>query len=245
MMGYVTDGLASANTGLAALQLAKLLGLRVIVIADAVRHGARLYNLGADFLVDRQDSSRAIDIIRNVTKGELRFALDTVGKETATHLQEALQRSGGEKRGHLVGLTGLPKTRLPGIKYHSVPIKIFHSVPVVGEQVMEWLEKLLVKKILQPPDVAIADGGLEGINRSLDQLRNGSVSSKRLVVPIEVDRQEKLDGSDVANGLHKSKAITGSLEYADELNKDPSRLKFAYVGLTNDRTCQDVLIGIS
>ena len=212
---------------MAALQLAKLAGLRVIAIADAVRHGSRLYDLGADFLVDRHDPSRAIEIIRGVTKRELRFALDTVGKETATHLQESLWRSKGDKQAHLVGLTGLPKTRLPGIKYHSVPIKVFHSVPVVGEQAMKWLEELLVEKVLQPPDVTIADGGLEGINKALDTLRSGKISGKRLVVPIGVSTQEDRNGTVATNESTKSKAVVNSLEYADKLNEDPSRIKFA------------------
>ena len=203
------------------------------MVADAVRHGARLYNLGADFLVDRQDPSRAIEIIRSVTRGELRFALDTVGKETATHLQECLQRSKGEKPGHLVGLTGLPKTRLPSIRYHSVPIKMFHSAPAVGEGAMDWLEKLLVEKVLQPPEVTIAEGGLEGINKALDRLRNGSISGKRLVVPIEIGKQEKSNGDVATKELNTLEADINSLEYADKLNEDPSRLKFAYVERLN------------
>lgn len=211
-----------------ALQLAKLIGLRVIVVADAVRHGARLYDLGADFLVDRHDPSRAIDVIRSVTKGELRFALDTVGKETATHLQETLQRSKGDKAGHLVGLTGLPKTRLPGIKYHSLPIKIFHSVPIVGEQAMGWLEELLLEKILQPPEVAVADGGLQGINGALDKLRSGTISGKRLVVPIGVAKRDEVNGNVATNGSKESSiSDVDNLEYADKLNEDPSRIKFA------------------
>ena len=204
-----------------------MIGLRVIVVADAIRHGARLYELGVDFLVDRQDPSRVANIIRSVTRGELRFALDTVGKETAAHLQESLRRAKGDKQAHLVGLTGLPKTRLPGIKYHSVPIKVFHSVPVVGEHTMSWLEELLVEKILQPPEVAIAEGGLEGINKALDRLRSGSISGKRLVVPIEADKAEQPNGNIITNGSSEPKPIVKNLEYADKLNEDPSRIKFA------------------
>ena len=62
-----------------AIQLAKLIGLRVIAVADAVRHGARLSDLGVDVLVDRHDPTRTIEIIRSVTKGELPIGLDPVG----------------------------------------------------------------------------------------------------------------------------------------------------------------------
>ena len=221
------DRKASSNTGFTALQLAKLAGIRVIAVADVVRHGARLLDAGADVLVDRHDPSRAIEIIRSITKGKLRFALDTVGKETAAHLQESLQRSKGRDQGHLVGLTGLPKTRLPGVKYHSVPIKLFHSVPVIGEQAVDWLEQLLVTKTLQPPEVSIADGGLEGINGALDKLRNGSVSGKRLVVPIGSEKITAPDVNGAASGSTETKATGGSLDYADKLNSDTSRIKFA------------------
>ena len=180
VFGNVLKETASSNSGLMALQLAKLTGLRVVCVVDVVRHGSRLIDLGADVLVDRQDPSRAVEIIRSVTKGRLRFALDTVSKETATQLQESLQKSEGELQAHLVGLTGLPKVRLPGVRYHTVPIKIFHSVPTLGEAAMHWLEQLLVAKELKPPDVDLADGGLEGINEALDRLRSGTVRTSQV-----------------------------------------------------------------
>lgn len=211
-----------------ALQLAKLTGLRVICVADVVRHGSRLVDLGADVLVDRQDPSRAVEIIRSVTKGKLRFALDTVGKETATQLQESLQHSKADKQAHLVGLTGLPKVRLPGVKYHEVPIKVFHSVPAFGEAAMRWLEQLLVAKGLEPPDIALADGGLGGINEALDRLRNGQVSAKRLVVPIENKIATESSAQTMTNGTtQETKGKFDNLDYADKLNADPSRIKFA------------------
>ena len=210
-----------------AIQLAKLIGLRVIAVADAVRHGARLSDLGVDVLVDRHDPSRAIEIIRSVTKGELRFGLDTVGKETATYLQESLQRSTEGRSSHLVGLTGLPKIKLPGIKYHKVPVKIFHSVESVGEKAMDWLEKLLVDDILVVPEIALAGGGLEGINEALDKLRSFAISGKRLVVPIENEKPEEVIPNGAKTPSNETKNAVDNLAYADKLNEDPSRIKFA------------------
>lgn len=210
-----------------AIQLAKLIGLRVIAVADAVRHGARLSDLGVDLLVDRHDPPRAVEIIRSVTKGELRFGLDTVGKETATYLQESLQRSTDGRVSHLVGLTGLPKIKLPGIKYHKVPIKIFHSVESVGEKAMDWLEKLLVDDVLVVPEIALADGGLEGINEALDKLRSGAISGKRVVVPIEIGKPEEVILNGAKTPSNEAKIALDNLAYADKLNEDPSRIKFA------------------
>ncbi|KAL9050170.1 MAG: hypothetical protein Q9162_006804 [Coniocarpon cinnabarinum] len=219
---------ASSNTGLIAVQLAKFAGLRVVAVADAARHGAKLYSLGTDILVDRHDPFRAIEIIRSVTNGHLRFALDTVGKETAAHLQESLQQSTTGAEAHIVGLTGLPKSGLPGIKYHSVPIKLFHKVPAIGESAMDWLEQLLVQESLQPPEVDTVEGGLEGINGALDRLRSGAMSSKRLVVPIEGNKSQESLKNGLTNGVVKPRDPKDTLEYADNLNADPSRIKFAY-----------------
>lgn len=216
---------ASSNTGLMAIQLAKLAGLRVICVADLVRHGARLNRLGADVLVDRQDSSRAVEVIRSVTGGQLRFAFDTVGKETAGHLQQTLTGQPEITQAHLVGLTGLPKSSVPGVKQHSVPIKVFHITPAVGEPIVAWLEQLLASNVLAPPDIDIAQGGLEGINDALDQLRGGNVSGKRIVVPLGNGEAQK--SADDESG-DKSGTKVGSLEYADKINADPDRIKFAY-----------------
>jgi NADPH:quinone reductase-like Zn-dependent oxidoreductase len=173
---------ASTTTGLVTLQLAKLAGLRVICVADAARHGAKLLEFGADLLVDRHDTNRAVEIIRGVTSGKLRYAIDIVGKETATLLEKTLDPS---EHSHLLGLTGLPKVRNPGIRYHTVPIKLFHTAPTVGESMVRWLEDLLQSNTLTLPEIVRAEGGLEGINAALDLLRTGSVSGKRIVVGLE------------------------------------------------------------
>ena len=98
--------------------MAKLTGLRTIAIVDVARYGEKLLAAGADLLVDRLDTERAVAIVRGVTNGQLRFALDTVGKQTAEHLQRCL----GDDRSHLVGLTGLPKVAAEGVSHHNVPI---------------------------------------------------------------------------------------------------------------------------
>ncbi|KAF2198713.1 GroES-like protein [Delitschia confertaspora ATCC 74209] len=83
---------------------------------------------------------------------------------------------------HLIGLTGLPKTeKLTGTKLHSVPIKLFHEVPEVGEVMVRWCERLLVEGLLVPPDVIGVVEGLEGVNEGLNRLRRGDVSGGRLV----------------------------------------------------------------
>lgn len=178
----------SSASGSCAIQLAKLAGLRVIAIIDVAKNGERMLKYGADLLVDRLDGERAIDVVRGVTKGKLRFGLDTRGKESALLLAQAMQLGGGETKGrsHLVGFTGLPKELIEGVVYHSVPIKAFHAAPQVGEGLMIWLEKILEQKLIITPDIEVVEGGLEGINDALDKLRDGTINGLRIVVPLTI-----------------------------------------------------------
>ncbi|KAL3419899.1 alcohol dehydrogenase GroES-like domain-containing protein [Phlyctema vagabunda] len=173
----------SSASGCCAVQLAKLVGLKVIAVVDIARSGERMLKYGADLLVDRHDTARAVEIVKSITKGRLRFGFDTRGRESATLLAQAMQNDAqAGTRSHLVGLTGLPKEPTEGVVYHSVPIKVFHEVPTVGDGLMLWLEQLLEKRLIFTPEVQIAEGGLEGINNALDRLRDGTVNGPRIVV---------------------------------------------------------------
>ncbi|KAI9934747.1 hypothetical protein ASPWEDRAFT_118225 [Aspergillus wentii DTO 134E9] len=174
----------STTTGLITLQLAKLAGLKVITVVDAARHGQRLLAAGTDLLVDRHDPQRAIEIIRGLTGSNLRYAIDIVGRDTATLLQQTLKVDPA-RPSHLLGLTGLPKEQVEGIQYHTVPIKVFHACPAVGEGLVRWLEGLLEREVLTLPEVVRVSGGLGAINEALERLRDGTVSGKRIVVDLD------------------------------------------------------------
>ncbi|THZ66224.1 GroES-like protein [Aureobasidium pullulans] len=175
----------SSTSALFISEIARLAGLKVILLADFAKHGERLGEREGSILVDSHDPIRAINIVRAITKGKLRFAVDTVGKETAGHLVQMLQADAQEeRRAHLVGLTGVPKEKADGIVFHSVPIKLFHEVPSIGLTLMNWLEKALETEAIALPEVEHAEGGLEGINAALDRMRNGEISGRRLVISV-------------------------------------------------------------
>jgi dimethyl sulfone monooxygenase SfnG len=218
---------ASSMTGQIALQLAKFAGLKVACVADLARNGQRLSDLGADFMVDRYDTKRAIEILRAVTGNKLRFGIDTVGKETAEHLQQALASTNTGVKSHVLGLSGLPKDSPNGVIQHNVPIKIFHEDPNVGEQISQWLEELLVAKSLTLPEVEVADGGLAGVNSALDRLRSGKIGGKRIVVPVGTDGSTSPQPQSSPNGYGVVGA-TDDMSYHDQINADPERVKFAY-----------------
>ncbi|KAK0705737.1 chaperonin 10-like protein [Apiosordaria backusii] len=196
------------------IQLAKLAGLKTVAVVDKAKHGLRLANhkaIRTDLLVDSHDPDRAVAIIRGNLKGKLRFGIDTRGRESATSLLQALSPDnlgGGEqtvvvKEGeappsppstphdstllsaHLIGLTGLPKQTAPeGTLFHTVPIKLFHEVPAVGEALVSWLERLLKEGLVQPPEIIDVESGLASVNKALDRMRKGEISGGKLVVRV-------------------------------------------------------------
>ncbi|KAG9241658.1 hypothetical protein BJ878DRAFT_216717 [Calycina marina] len=175
----------SSASACCAIQLAKLGGMKVIAVVDIARSGDRMLKYGADLLVDRMDPARAIAIIKGVTNGKLRFALDAVGRPTASILAQTMcAELDSKSRAHLVGLVAVPKPAVDGVVSHSVPIKAFHEAPAVGEGLCIWLENLIAHDMIILPDIEIAEGGLGGINTALDRLRDGSVNGPRIVVPL-------------------------------------------------------------
>ncbi|KAF2667823.1 GroES-like protein [Microthyrium microscopicum] len=174
----------SSTTAIIAAQLAKLCGLKVISIVDVEKHGSKQFGRVVDLLVDSHNPERAINIVRSVTGGKLRFGIDTIGKITASSLSETLQTTSDDTitRSHLIGLSGVPKENKEGLAYHTVPIKLFHEVQSVGESLMVWLEKLLKDSEISLPDTLVLPGGLGAINDGLDMMRRGEISGKRLVI---------------------------------------------------------------
>ncbi|KAF1987584.1 quinone oxidoreductase [Aulographum hederae CBS 113979] len=176
----------SSTTAQIVAQLAKMVGLRVILVVDVGKHGEKLSVGDKGLLVDCHDEDRAVAIVKSVTKGTLRFAVDAVGKSTAQVAQNCLRQNEEDDRSisHLVGLSGLPKETVPGIKHHNVPVKVFHEVPKVGGRIMRWLEGLLKDGMLTLPETDVVVGGIECINKALDTMRRGEVSGKRLVIKV-------------------------------------------------------------
>jgi NADPH:quinone reductase-like Zn-dependent oxidoreductase len=203
----------SSTCAHAVKQIARLAGIRIISVTDTAKHGLRISSTDAtrpDLIVDSHDPARAIEIIHSATKGRARFGFDVVGKDTARHLMKSLvgstkgdvfkgtgvksptppstppESSPRTTRSHLVGMTGLPKDDIPDIvALHSIPIKLFHEVPEIGEALSAWCERLLIQGLLVPPDVVGTVDGLGGINEGLDRMRRREVSGGRLVAEIK------------------------------------------------------------
>ncbi|SCV71507.1 BQ2448_3095 [Microbotryum intermedium] len=173
------DHTGSTTSGYLATQLARIAGLRVIAVASKERHEERLRAVSIEHVVDREDPIAAIAEIREITGGSLRYAIDCVGKTSASHALEALSWSGDA---YLVGLSGLPKTARSGVRLCEVPIKTFHTNAAVGSGLMRLLEELIDNNELVLPAVEVIYGGLEAVNDGLDRLRRGECAFGRIVV---------------------------------------------------------------
>lgn len=141
----------------------------------------------------------------------IRFALDTVGADTASWCQNILaSRTGTQYRpslllagsnnialgpssslSHLVCLVAAPKERNVNVRTHTVPIKLFHSNCDIGRAVSGWLSKLLESGDLTLPETIYQDGGLDTIGSGLERLKNGELSGKRLVVRLKRQHARK------------------------------------------------------
>jgi NADPH:quinone reductase-like Zn-dependent oxidoreductase len=197
----------SATSANLTIQLARLAGLKIVAVVDKAKHGLRLSKhkvLRPDLLVDSHDPSRAVEIIRANTHGKIRFGIDTRGRDTASHLLRTLTpdnttpTAGGPPpsppstpesstllSAHLIGLTGLPKGPPPeGVMFHTVPIKLFHEVPEIGFSLVTWLERLLDRGLVVPPEILDVETGFESVNGALDRMRKGEISGGKLVVKI-------------------------------------------------------------
>ncbi|KPM42739.1 hypothetical protein AK830_g3799 [Neonectria ditissima] len=195
----------SSTSASIAVQLARLVGLKVALVVDNAKHGLRISEnpvLRPDLLVDSHDAERAVAILRANTKGKLRFGIDTRGHDTAELLLRALGPEEASKRvqvnsppstppteptipAHLVGLSGLPKQDQPaGVIFHTIPVKLYHEVAEVGEALSSWLERLLATRALVPPRIIDVEDGLHNVNKGLDRMRKGEISGGKLLVDL-------------------------------------------------------------
>lgn len=147
----------------------------------------------ARFGFDTQGKETAGHLLHSLAQPSLELAKFPSDANTSARVTKLpsppgtpLDGKSGTSRSHLVGLTGLPKADIPyGIALHSVPIKLFHENPEVGEALSAWCERLLAKRLLVPPDVVGTVTGLEGINDGLDRMRRREVSGGRLVARLK------------------------------------------------------------
>jgi hypothetical protein len=154
-------------------------------------------------IIDRQNLQEASTRISQEVSEPIRFAFDTVGADTAAwcqsvlasritanHLQSSQPGIGNattssKALSHLVCLVGAPKETNSNVRIHTVPIKLFHTNHQIGQAISSWLSSLLQSSELKLPQTVFEHGGLDAIGSSLDRIRSGELSGKRLVVTMK------------------------------------------------------------
>jgi NADPH:quinone reductase-like Zn-dependent oxidoreductase len=172
----------SSSTGNYAIQLAKLSGYTVIATASPHQH-AYLQELGADLVIDRSDPE-AVTKIREITRGRLRYAYDTVSSATADLAAQALDQ---EHESHLAVIAGAPTGSYPKVKVHNVSTGVIYKEEgnSFGVSFYEELGELLAAGVLRPNRYEVLPNGLAGIPEGHARLAAGKVSGVKLVARVE------------------------------------------------------------
>ncbi|KAF7118390.1 hypothetical protein CNMCM5793_007907 [Aspergillus hiratsukae] len=180
----------STATGTLAIQFAKLSGYRVLTTSSP-RNFPLVKSLGADEVYDYNDPDAAAKI-RKATDNKLKYVLDTISLESsAKFCDEALSTEGGEYTSLLI---------VP-IKRENVNDRWTLGYSAVGERFFfgetEWpakpedfefgskfwsvAEKLLAEGKVKPHRPKVCPGGLKGVLKGLQLMREGKVSGEKLV----------------------------------------------------------------
>eukprot|EP01122_Echinamoeba_exundans_P010956 TRINITY_DN4212_c0_g1_i1.p1 TRINITY_DN4212_c0_g1~~TRINITY_DN4212_c0_g1_i1.p1 ORF type:complete len:335 (+),score=99.62 TRINITY_DN4212_c0_g1_i1:197-1201(+) len=172
----------SGSVGAYAVQLAHASGFKVIATAGA-RNAEFVKSLGADVVVDHSDA-HVVEKIVQAAGGNLTFALDTIGSETAATCLKALRKEG---EAFLHTIAGTPKESPANIKVTGGMLAACVG-NAEAEQFLDsiapHLEQLANAGQLKPNEPQVLEGGLAGIPHGLQLLHDGKVSGKKLVAHV-------------------------------------------------------------
>jgi NADPH:quinone reductase-like Zn-dependent oxidoreductase len=187
---------ASGSVGSFAVQLAKIVGLRVIAVAGAGIPAAKA--VGADVTIDYRQGN-AVEKIKEALKGEkLQFAFDGVS-EGGT-IEQLTELFDPETKGPKIVLVLYPSGPLPDyIEYPQTSVfslygeeqkfgtKVLPASPedkAFAERFFPQLEQWLKEGKITPNKVTIVPNGLAGVSEGFQRMRDKKVSGEKLVFRI-------------------------------------------------------------
>jgi len=187
---------ASSSVGLYAVQLAKIIGLRVIGVAGAGCPMAKL--AGADVVVDYRQGQTKAQILDALGGEKLKYAIDAVS-ENGTTLQLA-SLIDKDTKGAIIVLVLYPSEELPShIEYPQTSVFSCYgeeqkfgtrTIPASPEdkafaikffdKIEEWLKEGKIK----PNKITVVPNGLAGVPEGFRRMREKEVSGEKLVYRI-------------------------------------------------------------
>lgn len=175
---------AASSIGSAAVQVARSMGFRVYATASA-RHHEYLRGLGASRMFDYHDD----DVVEQIVKATREDGVSVAtGFDAVGQLQSCLSILSQFKPAKLASAVPLSDT---SPTMDGVDVKFVQAPKDEGERnehirwaLGVWLEeKLRTGGFVPSPKVKVVEGGLEGANAGLDELRGG-VSGVKLVLEV-------------------------------------------------------------
>lgn len=175
----------SGGVGTAAVQLAQLLGGRVIATAGNQAKVQRLLELGASQGIDYSIQDVASEVRRITNNSGVQVALDGAGKVTFAHCLEAIANNGRiVSYGTTTGLdAALPLGKLLGRNITVYGIAIWYNSDYHSS--LQTLQDLVIPAVaqgkIQPTIDEIVD--LQGVSGALIKIQNRDLMGKIIVVP--------------------------------------------------------------
>ena len=186
----VWGGASSIGTG--AIQSAKMLGFTVYTTASP-KHHAYLKTLGATATFDYKDENAVTKIVQTA-KGDgidLRIAFDAAGQvRSCLDILKEFRNAGagGTTTPRLATAVAMsdhtPTEDGVEVKFVAAPTDERARTEFFAFVMNRWLQGKLETGAYRPsPAIKVVEGGLEGLNRGLDELKGG-VSGTKLVVEV-------------------------------------------------------------
>ncbi len=175
----------SGGVGTAAIQLAKLLGGRVIATAGTTAKVDRLKELGAEYRIDYSKSDVVSEIQRITKEGGIQVALDGGGKITLPHCLESIANNGRiVSYGYTTGIEAtIPLVKLIGRNVQLYGIALWYNNNYHAS--LETLRDLVLPAVaegkIKPAIDDVVD--LEDVADALLRLERRGVMGKIVVVP--------------------------------------------------------------
>jgi len=176
----------ASSVGSYAIQLARLSGFTVIGVCSS-RNADYVKSLGAKFVFDYQKED-VVSEVRKLTEGNLTYAVDVIGVETAQKCVSALSTTLPAYLAFVETGTGSPKSTSPNIQ--TIEFSFSGGFRFDLPEYIELFSKmdqeaypLLESGKLKTNRVEVV-GGLESVKDGLKRLEEGKVSGQKLVVSV-------------------------------------------------------------
>ncbi|KAH6685328.1 chaperonin 10-like protein [Plectosphaerella plurivora] len=172
------------------IQIAHKVGLFIYATASA-KHHDKLRELGADVLFDYASGTVAEDILKASEEAgkPIEWAVGCITKdETLAPVTAVLKGSTAKGAKKLVITSPLPASATPAEGIETTQVRgdeLWHRRSDLGEWLCwEALPAWLASGEIKPLEARVVDGGLEGLQNAMDQLKQGVVSGEKLVVEV-------------------------------------------------------------